>query len=1265
MAGLLLSMSGHAQPSAPSETLTGRYELLLIEDRAADVQYVSTLGVSDARMGAIYGAARVGAGAKTLLGWRPPAEFKADEVQSRLGVMPGVFAPRGGKNFFPFTEQAFNRFRQLDLGASLALDVQDKQQAKQAIYRGKAVRAAVLKSAVLRLDPPAGGGSACRDERVNHIDGKLCELRRYAGRGADGMAFNAAGKLKFTVRSTLGEDARNAYYRVGSGAWLSLGQSTGLNAFNGQGGIEVFLPLPKKFPSAEQRERMVERLPKTPERLSQLLEAVFDSSARVDDGFKLSLRDNVMRELQGSPGLRQHSPLRLSRLGVVLIEDAQSGSYVATAHGHDGQALFGEPRALRWRLGEHGANGFKLQSLKLPQGVEGGADPEGGGVILKASSLDGMRARGLGAQVLLGLEGAVDGQRQIWRSNIVKSGQLKLSSPKGEACRQDSVGGQAGLVCVLRQIDSAEGGTDVDGDTRFMVGGRLGSLKALNARYRVGGDWLPLGESVALSRFKSGGKIELFIAKPEQAQIEHWKSLAKGRLKEKNLSEALQQLRDRYISQALEMSFFAAKRPADRFKLDLLWTLPEKFLSLDLAQAKIITGPLHVSDIHVNKLNGESGSFIRNHSQAKITVVFNRPYLLSDFVRGDELILTLNYSASDPKVKVVNNNTWIVQQLSESNELLKVEVQTATGGQESKLILSPLTNAKKLVILHDVGFYPGEKTFAALFKKSNVRPEAKFNVVDSSINGIARISGGDLSKGIDHPQFFYDKGIDKGKLAFQVIVRMADRSAHASLQLRVNVVKIRDVTDVVEFSCNSNDDFTATKHGSGSIVNFKRHQASYAISCKSNVEIKDIVTIKAALEVKASSVAPTYDAQEIKLVISPSQPDGLTLHSNPEDQNKMAVSGLSDIYFDFTVSGNDQRNRVLVSLESLAVNIIPHDKQVDIQDLGNGIYELTLPQHSDSSKKVKYSFTIKDVPFLELGIGGGRSDVGIGLSVSVGAYNQPYRNSLTLLAPRDFKVKPIKRTPSELLLDVFWVRPNYVFISGGKFKFRVESGSELLDLSEAQWSCGGVNPGIEVIDGASIYVNADCSRNLGRLTVPFKKSKKGETVPVTAFLQVGKKEMKINFDSVSWHDARVSVGGFDFILPEKQWNIVLDSASAWGQEPPYHLLVKPTGSAPDSGNVALNVSVQGDTRLQGRFHRSCFLKPVFEFEKVDRKREPVFSYTGSLPYSGATKLTSQFGIPIYLKELNGECGGRTTDLRSIPIDVYQGSVSLKVETVWR
>ncbi|WON83885.1 hypothetical protein [Chromobacterium haemolyticum] len=1058
MAGLLLSMSGHAQPSAPSETLTGRYELLLIEDRAADVQYVSTLGVSDARMGAIYGAARVGAGAKTLLGWRPPVDFKADEVQSRLGVMPGVFASRGGKNFFPFTEQAFNRFRQLDLGASLALDVQDKQQAKQAIYRGKAVRAAVLKSAVLRLDPPAGGGSACRDERVNHIDGKVCELRRYVGRGADGMAFNAAGKLKFTVRSTLGEHARNAYYRVGSGAWLSLGQSTGLNAFNGQGGIEVFLPLPKKFPSAEQRERMVERLPKTPERLSQLLEAVFDSSARGDDGFNLSLRDNVMRELQGSPGLRQHSPLRLSRLGVVLIEDAQSGSYVATAHGHDGQALFGEPRALRWRLGEHGAHGFKLQSLKLPQGMEGEADPEGGGVILKASSLDGMRARGLGAQVLLGLEGAVDGQRQIWRSNIVKSGQLKLSSPAGEACRQESVGGQAGLVCVLRQIDSAEGGTDVDGDTRFMVGGRLGSLKALNARYRVGGDWLPLGDSVALSRLKSGGKIELFIAKPEQAQIEHWKSLAKGRLKEKNLSEALQQLRDRYISQALEMSFFAAKRPADRFKLDLLWTLPEKFLSVDLPQAKIITGPLHVSHIDVNKLNGESGSSIRNHSQAKITVVFNRPYLLSDFVEGNELILTLNYSARDPKVKPVNNNTWIVQQLSESDELLKVEVQTATGGKESKLILSPLTNAKKFVILHDVGFYPGEKTFAATFKNSNVKAEAKFNVVDSAINGIARISGGDLSKGDDYPKFFYDKDIDKGKLAFHVVVRMSDHSAHASLQLRVNVVKMRDITAVVEFSCESDNDLTANKHESGIIVNFKRHRDSYVLKCKSNEEIKDIVTIKAALEVKASSVAPIYDAQEIKLVVSPSKPDGLTLHK----ENKMRSSGLSDIYFDFTVSGNDRRNRVLVSLESLAVNIISHDKQVDIQDLGNGIYQLTLPQHSDPSKKVKYSFTIKDVPFLELGIGGGISTTGIGLSVSVGAYNQPYRDSITLSAPgREVKIQPIKRTPSELLLDVFWERPNDRFIPGGKFKFRVESGSELLDLSEAQWSCGGVNRGLK------------------------------------------------------------------------------------------------------------------------------------------------------------------------------------------------------------
>ncbi|MGL4603329.1 MAG: hypothetical protein ACRCU9_04195, partial [Iodobacter sp.] len=105
-----------------------------------------------------------------------------------------------------------------------------------------------------------------------------------------------------------------------------------------------------------------------------------------------------------------------------------------------------------------------------------------------------------------------------YQAKAVKSASLRLSPAAGQLCRNETVNGVAGQVCVLRVVS---GEVSRGGDIQFTVrdsGGETGRL------FKVGDAWHALGETVAVAEFAKAKTIELF--KPG-----HTKALVKLRRK--------------------------------------------------------------------------------------------------------------------------------------------------------------------------------------------------------------------------------------------------------------------------------------------------------------------------------------------------------------------------------------------------------------------------------------------------------------------------------------------------------------------------------------------------------------------------------------------------------------------------------------------------------------------------------------------------------------------------------------------------------------
>ncbi|NHR03590.1 hypothetical protein HA052_00140 [Chromobacterium haemolyticum] len=519
-----------AQPPASlgRQEWRSQQDVILIEDRLAGTQYLSTLGSSGgilpgSQPQAIFGARAPRGGAKKVATWythKPDAQVReisqlqplpafrgmADSHGATVGLSGDVFRPAQGRQVNPvLSELAFDTIAKAAPGASRELSF------VETLAGGDERRfvTQVSKRAHLILNPAPV--NSCRNETVEGAAGKLCVLRTIAGQSNA----SSGGDLMFTVRAKMVETPK-ARFRVG-GEWRHINDSVPIAAFARARTVEVFF-VP---PPAEQRQAFIAAHPKI--RLDTLVEAGFYSRSRLFHGDRFNL------QLPAMGGERPFVHKRYSRLGLLLIDDQSSGrQYVTTVNGSQDQAIYGErhpqngTRAAAWYL-ESGARPplFALQQLGHASpigGFAGFADAQGqiqSGVSAAAPFLNPVFSESafavllhqpLGGQRRLTVEGLRSGGETVaYQVNASQQARLTLAAPVETACRPDLVDGVAGQRCVLRRLEMR---SRAGGDIRLLVRAKR---PLPGGRFRAGGPWHNLGESVAVAELAGASRLELFL----------------------------------------------------------------------------------------------------------------------------------------------------------------------------------------------------------------------------------------------------------------------------------------------------------------------------------------------------------------------------------------------------------------------------------------------------------------------------------------------------------------------------------------------------------------------------------------------------------------------------------------------------------------------------------------------------------------------------------------------------------------------------------
>lgn len=513
--------------------LHSQLELVLIEDKVANSQYLSTLvSNGDTLQGslpqAIFGARVPGIGAKKPAIWYTHNSNNISDVKTLSGLTPaqafrgiadihgtavmwdgGTFTPQNGRQVNPvLSDTVFNLMSQASAGTTRTLALQETLQNGDI----RRFETHVTKAAHLTLLPPAG--QVCRDERLNGVAGKLCTLRTVKG----STVARSGGDLMFTIRARVA--LPQARFRVGS-QWHAIGDSVHIAEFANSHAIEVFF-VP---PSAVERDQWRAAHPQ--QKLSEFVESGFYSASRLAKGDRFNL------QLFGSQ-LNTRPNVVLSRLGLLSVEDSVTHrGYVTTLSGRADQAIYGEiqpqgrSRQAAWYL-ESGQLSplFPLSRITNNQPVNlffgvmdrqgqvsaGRIMPRNGQVnpVFSPIALTGWIKQPLGAQQALMTEGTrSDGSRVAYRTSVVKAAALRLDRPLRTECRTDKVDGIIGQTCVLRTI-SGEHNVSNGGDIRFMI--RSG-FPLPSARFRVGNQWHHMGDSIGLAEFARAKTIDVFIPK--------------------------------------------------------------------------------------------------------------------------------------------------------------------------------------------------------------------------------------------------------------------------------------------------------------------------------------------------------------------------------------------------------------------------------------------------------------------------------------------------------------------------------------------------------------------------------------------------------------------------------------------------------------------------------------------------------------------------------------------------------------------------------
>ncbi|MGL4858571.1 MAG: hypothetical protein ACRC5A_02315, partial [Enterobacteriaceae bacterium] len=497
------------QQNPPMETLTPpvvshlnqQIDILMVDDQVAGNQYLTTTHASGSTIAGAEPMRLYGSRYEAGRSRRPVILYSGNRQQEPVEILhaepDSAFRAVANKQGQPqevnfsalpqtvswdnllFSDSALAQLTSLSPGGNITFSLHKKLSNQQEIR----VSTQVTQQGKITLQRPDGGVARCHSEVVEGLNGTSCHIRKITAELPEGNT----GDILFVLRSRI--DRPGVHYRIGQ-QWMPSGTPVSVAEFRQASFLELFVP--DAQPNVHRTDNFA--------KLGNLLEAGFYSASRHTQGDRFGIA------LGGSSLPAGESNHQLSRLEYLVIHDQVRGEhYITTLNSNRLKkglrtALYGvfNPRGGEKQAAWH----ISRENAPLPSAEAQIVPTED---FVASSADEGITLSERGWRTLINM---APGDSRQWRyeshsaagnlvlmNHLVKGGQLTLSRPGRVSCRDGEVEGRQGKICLLREL-SWQGSANLSSNLRFKLST---SLNAVDARYRVEGEWVRLGDSVPIS----------------------------------------------------------------------------------------------------------------------------------------------------------------------------------------------------------------------------------------------------------------------------------------------------------------------------------------------------------------------------------------------------------------------------------------------------------------------------------------------------------------------------------------------------------------------------------------------------------------------------------------------------------------------------------------------------------------------------------------------------------------------------------------------
>uniref|UniRef100_UPI003D1A75E5 hypothetical protein n=1 Tax=Aeromonas salmonicida TaxID=645 RepID=UPI003D1A75E5 len=478
---------------AGSEVVSGRANILTVEDRPTRTTYITTLNRS--REQSVFGSwppRGPYAAAWYLNVYRSPTDDVASVSHTTPADLFDAFTQQGNKPALPFSTQAAQQFQRGGAGGQqmLTTDALMTSGAKRKYQlNARKVGGITLLPAIQRCQPAV----------VKGVQGQSCELRRIDVNAqtlkSNDIRFRLSARLPYAIQN-------QSRYQVGHSGWVELGTSVALEAFTQGGSIVLFVP-----------GNAVATLNSL-----RAVNGEFSSRSRGLIGDRASI---PMMPKGSAPTAEVKEQVGLA----LLYDEVTQSRYLASTSRSYGSGVYGSltdsAQPVIWQVGSD--NGQATPSNLKPAGLTQGFANATGEVhrsrntpppgfvnpVLTPNAAETLAK--VGGKLSLKMDIAqASGHSATFNIGANTRSALTLRAPADQACTPITIEGVTGMSCPVRAL-SPNRMMRQWGDLQFSLTAKLDYASQANACYLIDKQAYPLGKKVPLATLANAKALALFV----------------------------------------------------------------------------------------------------------------------------------------------------------------------------------------------------------------------------------------------------------------------------------------------------------------------------------------------------------------------------------------------------------------------------------------------------------------------------------------------------------------------------------------------------------------------------------------------------------------------------------------------------------------------------------------------------------------------------------------------------------------------------------